>query len=82
VNCCNDYGQCTQGDNCAAWCCNQDCNQGRDCPARVAKVGRRTQDRDPLPPSQFRRYLPDLARAALYTLVVLFTAAIALTFLA
>lgn len=40
MNCCNEYGQCTDGHDCAAHktCppCHGNCNQGRDCPARQA----------------------------------------------
>ena len=36
MNCCDEYGN---------------CRQGRDCPARVAKVGQRMPDAEPLPPS-------------------------------
>jgi hypothetical protein len=32
MNCCDEYGKCTQGADCAARCCNQDCEQGRKCP--------------------------------------------------
>ena len=49
-------------------CCTQDCNQGRHCPARVAKVGQRIPDAEPLPPITWRDYLPDLARAMLLTI--------------
>lgn len=34
MNCCDEYGKCTQGDNCPARCCNGNCNQGRSCPTR------------------------------------------------
>jgi hypothetical protein len=50
MNCCDEYG---------------DCRQGRDCPVRVAKVGRRTPDKTPLPASPWRAYLRDLGRAML-----------------
>ena len=40
MNCCDEYG---------------DCNQGRDCPARVARVGRRDYAREELPPTTWRR---------------------------
>lgn len=30
MNCCDAFGKCTQGENCAARC-TQDCNQGRNC---------------------------------------------------
>lgn len=49
-------------------CCNHDCNEGRDCPARVAKVGQRMPAPEPLPPITWRDYLPDLARAMLLTI--------------
>jgi hypothetical protein len=52
-------------------CCNHDCNQGSDCPARVAKVGRRIHAAEPLPPSTWRHYLKDLARAFLFTAAVM-----------
>ena len=42
TNCCDDYGN---------------CNQGRDCPIRVAKVGYKMPAADPLPPSIWRHQL-------------------------
>ena len=30
MNCCDDYGKCTQDQNCPVRC-TQDCNQGRNC---------------------------------------------------
>jgi hypothetical protein len=56
-------------------CCNKDCNQGRDCPVRVAKVGQRHHDAEPLPPSTWRRHLRDLAGAMLLTFVVMILSA-------
>jgi hypothetical protein len=38
-------------------CCNHDCNQGRDCPARVAKAKPVMRAADPLPPSIWRYQL-------------------------
>lgn len=38
-------------------CCNYDCNQGRDCSARVAKVGQRMHGPNPLPNSIWRYQL-------------------------
>jgi hypothetical protein len=35
-------------------CCNHDCDQGRDCPAQVAKVGQRVPAAAPLLPSNWR----------------------------
>jgi hypothetical protein len=46
MNCCDDFGN---------------CNQGRDCPIRVAKVGRRMPAADILPPSIWRYQLRRLA---------------------
>lgn len=42
-------------------CCDYNCNQGRDCPARVAKIGRRIPGAEPLPESSWRRQLRHLA---------------------
>lgn len=39
------------------YCCNDNCNQGRDCPIRVARVGQRMKTADPLPPSIWRHQL-------------------------
>lgn len=41
-------------------CCDYECNQGRDCPARVAKVGQKMQAAEPLPASVWRRQLKRL----------------------
>lgn len=47
---------------CDEYCSNYGCNQGRDCPARVAKVGRRYLAHiDVQPPSPWRRQLRALA---------------------
>ena len=35
-------------------CCDYGCNQGRDCPARVAKAKPVMQAAEPLPPSKWR----------------------------
>ena len=42
MNCCDDFGN---------------CNQGRDCPVRVARIGQRMKTADPLPPSIWRDQL-------------------------
>ena len=42
-------------------CCDYDCNQGRDCPARVAKAKPVMMAADPLPPSVWRYQLKKLA---------------------
>lgn len=53
-------------------CCDYDCNQGRDCPARkpakVANVGQRMHGPEKLPPITWRDHLRDLARAMLLTI--------------
>lgn len=38
-------------------CCDYNCNQGRNCPARVARVGARYPAAEPLPPSGSPRLL-------------------------
>ena len=45
MKCCDDYGN---------------CNQGRDCPVRVARIGQRMKSADPLPPSIWREQLKRL----------------------
>lgn len=50
-------------------CCDYQCHQGRDCPARVAKVHRRTPAAEPLPPVEWRDYLRHLVRWMLVCLV-------------
>ncbi len=61
MNCCDEYG---------------DCRQGRDCPARVAKVGQRTPKHPkPLRVKHGRNHLKDLARAMLLVLAVMFIGA-------
>jgi hypothetical protein len=46
TNCCDDYGN---------------CNQGRDCPARVAKAKPFMKAADPLPTSMWREQVDRLA---------------------
>jgi len=60
MNCCDEYG---------------DCRQGRDCPARVAKVGKRMHGKEPLNASAWRMYLKDLARSMLIVLAVMLVSA-------
>lgn len=45
TNCCDDYGN---------------CNQGRDCPVRVVRIGQRMKSADPLPLSIWRQQLKRL----------------------
>jgi hypothetical protein len=54
TTCCNDFG---------------DCNQGRNCPVRVAKYKPVMQAADPLPPSIWRQQLRYLAEWVLLSLV-------------
>jgi hypothetical protein len=42
-------------------CCTNDCNQGRECPARVAKAKPVMRAAEPLPPSIWRYQLKKLA---------------------
>ena len=42
-------------------CCTNDCNQGRECPARVTKAKPVMRAADPLPPSIWRYQLKKLA---------------------
>ena len=45
------------------YCCDGECNQGRDCPARVAKIGQRyPKYPQPYPDSIWRRHFKALAR--------------------
>ena len=46
-------------------CCNHNCNQGRNCLARVAKIGRKYHGKEPCPPSSAPRYLKRAAKWAL-----------------
>lgn len=50
-NCCDDYGN---------------CNQGRDCPVRVAAYRPVMRAADPLPPTRWRVYLRHLAKWLLF----------------
>ncbi len=61
MNCCDEYGN---------------CRQGRDCPARVAKVGKRTpkaiKGAAKPQPLDMRRNLRHLAKWMLITIAVIF----------
>lgn len=52
-------------------CCNHNCTQGRDCPARVAKIGRKDYAKEPYPASPWQRYLKHLARWMLVCIAAL-----------
>ncbi len=68
MNCCDEYG---------------DCRQGRDCPARVAKVGRRIPKHPQPPrPERWRDYLKDLARAMLLVIAAMFISAVTVALMA
>lgn len=56
-------------------CCDYECNQGRNCPARMAKIGQRMHGPDPLPPSAWRNQLQHLARWLLVCVAVLWMVA-------
>lgn len=57
MNCCDEYGNCNQGPNCAV---------------RVAKVGQRIPGPDLLPPSVWRYQLKRLAYWMLMAILGLF----------
>ncbi len=54
MNCCDEYGN---------------CNQGRNCPIRVARIGQRMKTADPLPPSSWRDRLRRLAYWVMMALI-------------
>jgi len=54
VNCCDENGN---------------CNQGRNCPVRVAKVGQRMYGPELLPPSVWRYQLKRMAYWVLMTIL-------------
>lgn len=51
-----------KGSCCDEYCSNYGCNQGRDCPVRVATYRPVMRAADPLPPSLWRIYLRYLAK--------------------
>lgn len=67
MNCCDEYGE---------------CRQGRDCPVRVAKIGKRMPGPEPLRGVAWRRHLKDLASAMLLVLAALVVSAIVVGMLA
>ena len=60
-------------------CCDYDCTQGRDCPARVAKVGQRMPAADPLPRRTWRDNLHGVATAVVLVLACVGITTITLT---
>lgn len=61
MNCCDEYGE---------------CRQGRDCPVRVARIGRKDHAKATMPASFWRAYLKHLAKWMLICIAVLFAAAL------
>jgi hypothetical protein len=64
-------------------CCDYDCNQGRNCPARkapakVAKVKQRLPGDSPLPASPLRAYLGHVAKWLLIAVASMLIAAFVL----
>lgn len=57
-------------------CCNNQCEQGRACPAKVARIGRKDYAREELPPSIWRLQLRRLAIWMLICLALMFSAAL------
>ena len=57
MNCCDEYGN---------------CNQGRDCPVRVARIGQKMQAADLLPASTWRYKIKCLAYWVLMVILGLF----------
>ena len=66
-------------------CCDYDCNQGRNCPARkpvtVAKIGQRCPGPEPLPATSWRAYLGYLAFAMLLTFAAMAVSGVAVMLL-
>lgn len=59
-------------------CCNHNCNQGRNCPARGAKIGRKDYAKEPYPPSHTPRRIKAAAMYALTCIAAVFFAVFAL----
>ena len=57
-------------------CCDYDCNQGRNCPARVARVGQKMPAAEPLPESVWRYWLKRLVYVVLAGLLASITIAL------
>jgi hypothetical protein len=89
MSCCDDYCcnyGCNQGRNCPARACAKCYGTGYDAsgydcacgakPAKVARVGKRMPDREPLRGAAWRVYLKDLARSMLLCLGVVAVSAV------
>jgi hypothetical protein len=59
-------------------CCDGDCNQGRDCPIRVARVRSRDYAKEAYPPSKTPRHIRALAK---WMLIAIVTSTVATAFL-
>lgn len=58
-------------------CCNNNRNQGRNCPARAAKIGRKDYAKEPYPPSSAPRCIKRAAKWVLIGIAAaLFAAAV------
>lgn len=62
--------------SCDEYCCNHGCNQGRDCPARVAKIGQRSRAYDYVPEPGWRRNIKHLATWMLITIAMMLACAV------
>ena len=62
-------------------CCDYDCNQGHNCPARVARVGQKMQAAEPLPESVWRYWLKRLVYLVLAVLLASLNVAVMLAFM-
>ena len=59
-------------------CCNHNCNQGRDCPSRVTKIGRRYHAKEPCLPSPAPRRLKRMAKWMLIGIATVYLPVLAL----
>ena len=59
-------------------CCNYDCNEGRDCPARVAKARPVMWAAAPLPESKSKQHLRLIGAWMLRTVAIMLLACAAL----
>jgi len=58
-------------NECDEYCCNHGCNQGRNCPVRVARVKARIPAAEPVPVSAWRYWiLAVVAVCSLWPLVL------------
>jgi hypothetical protein len=59
-------------NDCTEYCANYGCNQGRDCPARVARAKPIMKAADPLLPTKWRSFVITLAKNVLAFIAVWF----------